>query len=86
MGSQLTNAALDDADLEGLRRGLGRDGFPIPAYQTLGVEVRMAAAGSAVVRVPTSPHLVAPGGGLLPGAFAVLADASMRWPVTRSGR
>ena len=75
MGSQLTNAAAEDVDLAGLRRGLGRDGTPIPAYQTLGVEVRQAAAGSAVVRLPTSPHLAAPGGGLLPGAFAVLADA-----------
>jgi hypothetical protein len=44
MGSQLTNAAREDADLEDLRRGLGRDGFPIPAYQTLGVEMRTAAA------------------------------------------
>jgi uncharacterized protein (TIGR00369 family) len=60
---------------DGLRRGLGRDGTHIPAYQTLGVEVRTAAAGSAVVRVPASAHLAAPGGVLLPGAFAVLADA-----------
>jgi uncharacterized protein (TIGR00369 family) len=75
MGSQLTNAVVEDVDLAGLRRGLGRDGAPIPAYQTLGVEVRQAAAGSAVVRLPTSPHLAAPGGDLLPGAFAVLADA-----------
>ena len=78
MGSQLTNAAMvagEDAVLAGLRRGLGRDGIPIPVYQTLGVEVREATAGSAVVRVPRSPHLAAPDGGLLPGAFAVLADA-----------
>jgi uncharacterized protein (TIGR00369 family) len=39
------------------------------------VEVRRAAGGSAVVWVPVSPHLTASGGGLLPGAFAVLADA-----------
>ncbi len=78
MGSQPTNAAVvteEDAVLAGLHRGLGRDGVPIPAYQTLGVEVRSATAGSAVVRVPVSPHLMAPDGGLLPGAFAVLADA-----------
>lgn len=78
MSSQSTNAAMvtdDEAVLAGLRRGLGRDGIPIPAYQTLGVEVREATAGSAVVRVPRSPHLTAPDGALLPGAFAVLADA-----------
>lgn len=78
MGRQLTNAASrteDDTDLAGLRRGLGQAGTPIPAYRTLGVEVRRAAAGTAVVRVPVSPHLAAPGGGLLPGAFGVLADA-----------
>ncbi len=83
MGSQLTNvtmvsgddAAGEDAVLAGLRRGLGRDGISIPAYQTLGVDVREATAGSAVVRLPRSPHLVAPDGGLLPGAFAILADA-----------
>ena len=78
MGSQLTNAAPasgEDEVLAGLRRGLGRDGIPIPAYQTLGVEVREATAGSAVVRLPQSPHLAGPDGGLLPGAFAVLADA-----------
>jgi uncharacterized protein (TIGR00369 family) len=78
MGRQLTNAASpteDDTDLAGLRRGLGQAGTSIPAYRTLGVEVRRAAGGSAVVRVPVSPHLTASGGGLLPGAFAVLADA-----------
>ena len=77
MGSQLTNVAVvtEDVVLAGLRRGLGRDGIPIPVHQTLGIEVRRAAAGSAVVRVPTSSHLTAPDGGLLPGAFAVLADA-----------
>ncbi|MBV9380936.1 MAG: hotdog fold thioesterase [Streptosporangiaceae bacterium] len=78
MGSPQTNlpsATPDDAELAGLRRGLGREGIPIPAYQTLGVEVRSATIGAAVVRVPVSPHLAAPGGGLLPGAFAVLADA-----------
>jgi hypothetical protein len=74
MGSQLTNAAMaagEDVVLADLRRGLGRDGIPIPAYQTLGVEVREATAGSAVIRVPRSPHLAAPDGGLPPGAFAV---------------
>jgi uncharacterized protein (TIGR00369 family) len=78
MVSQLTNTANgsdEDPVLAGLRRGLGRDGIPIPVHQTLGIEVRSAAAGSAVVRVPTSPHLAAPGGALVPGAFAVLADA-----------
>ena len=78
MGRQLTNAASptgDDTDLAGLRRGLGQAGTPIPAYRTLAVEVRRAAGGSAVVRMPVSPHLMAPDGGLLPGAFAVLADA-----------
>jgi len=75
MPSQLTNTATIGADLVSLRRGLGQNGTPVPAYRTLGVEIRAAAAGSAVVRVPASPHLAAPGGGLLPGAFAVLADA-----------
>ena len=82
MSSQLTNAAMvageaaagEDVVLAGLRRGLGRDGIPIPVHRTLGVEVREATAGSAVVRLPRSPHLAAPHGGLLPGAFAVLAD------------
>ena len=67
MGSQLTNvtmvsgddAAGEDAVLAGLRRGLGRDGISIPAYQTLGVDVREATAGSAVVRLP---RVTAPGG------------------------
>ena len=62
-------------ELAGLRRGLGRDGQPIPAYQALGLAFRTAAAGAAVVRLPLSPHLTSPGGGLLPGAFAVVADA-----------
>jgi uncharacterized protein (TIGR00369 family) len=62
-------------ELAGLRRGLGRDGQPIPAYQALGLAFRTAAAGAAVVRMPMSPHLTPPGGGLLPGAFAVVADA-----------
>jgi uncharacterized protein (TIGR00369 family) len=83
MGGQLTNAAAmvpgkdtaEDAGPAVLRPGLGRDGTLIPAYRTLGVEVRRAAAGSAVVRVPVTPHLAASGGALLPGAFAVLADA-----------
>jgi uncharacterized protein (TIGR00369 family) len=78
MGRQLTNAATrteDDTDLAALRRGLGQNGTSIPVYRTLGVEVRQAASGSALVRMPVSPHLAAPGGGLLPGAFAVLADA-----------
>jgi uncharacterized protein (TIGR00369 family) len=78
MDSQMTNPAAVTAehpDLAALRRGRGQNGTPIPAYQTLGVQVRSAAAGSAVVRLPASRHLAAPGGGLLPGAFAVLADA-----------
>lgn len=62
-------------ELAGLRRGLGRDGQPIPAYQALGLAFRTAAAGAAVVRLPLSPPLTPPGGGLLPGAFAVVADA-----------
>ena len=77
MSSQLTNAAMvagEDAVLAGLRSGLGRDGIPVPAHRTLGVEVREVTAGSAVVRVPRSPHLTVPDGALLPGAFAVLAD------------
>ena len=58
MGSQLTNAtsaAGEDEVLDGLRRGLGRDGIPIPAYQTLGVEVREATAGAAVVPTAVPP-------------------------------
>ena len=77
MASQQRNlppVTADAVDLEGLRRGLGREGIPIPAYQTLGIDMRSAAAGCAVVRLPVSEHLTTPGG-LLPGAFAVLADA-----------
>jgi uncharacterized protein (TIGR00369 family) len=62
-------------ELSGLRRGLGPDGRPIPAYRTLGLELRSAAAGAAVARLPVSQHLASPAGDLLPGAFAVLADA-----------
>ncbi len=62
-------------ELAGLRRGLGRDGQPIPAYQALGLAFRSAAVGAAVARLPMSPHLTSPAGGLLPGAFAVVADA-----------
>ena len=62
-------------ELAGLRRGLGRDGLPIPAYRSLGLAFRQAAAGAAVVRLPVSPHLASPSGGLLPGAFAIAADA-----------
>ena len=62
-------------ELSGLRRGLGRDGQPIPAYQALGLAFRAAAAGAAAVRLPLSPYLTSPAGGLLPGAFAVVADA-----------
>ena len=78
MGGQRVHAAIGtaaDGEIEALRRGLGRDGIPVPAYQTLGIEMRSVEAGSAVVRVPASPYLTAPDGGLLPGAFAVLADA-----------
>ncbi len=59
MGSQPTNAAVvteEDAVLAGLHRGLGRDGVPIPAYQTLGVEVRSDAQRS----------LIGPGEELIP--------------------
>jgi uncharacterized protein (TIGR00369 family) len=78
MGGQRVPAAMGTAaesEIEALRRGLGRDGIPIPAYQTLGIEMRTVEAGTAVVRVPASPYLTAPDGGLLPGTFAVLADA-----------
>ena len=47
-------------ELAGLRRGLGRDGQPIPAYQALGLAFRTAEAGAAVVRLPRSPHLTSP--------------------------
>ena len=33
-------------ELAGLRRGLGRDGQPIPAYQALGLAFRTTAAGA----------------------------------------
>jgi len=78
MGGQRVQAALGTAaegEIEALRRGLGRDGIPIPAYETLGIDMRSVEAGTAVVRVPASPYLTAPDGGLLPGTFAVLADA-----------
>jgi uncharacterized protein (TIGR00369 family) len=73
--TEASTGAAKGANLDGLRRGFGRDGTPIPAYQTLGVEVRSAKIGAAVVRVPVSPYLTGPDGDLLPGAFAVLADA-----------
>jgi hypothetical protein len=61
MVSQLTNAATvtEDLVLAGLRRGLGRDGIPIPVHQTLGIEVRSAAAGppSACRSAPRSAAL-----------------------------
>ena len=78
MGGQRVPAAMGTAaegEIEALRRGLGRDGIPIPAYATLGIDMRSVEAGTAVVRVPASPYLTAPDGGLLPGTFAVLADA-----------
>ena len=78
MAGQRVHAAMGTAaegEIEALRRGLGRDRIPIPVYETLGIEMRGVEAGAAVVRVPLSPYLTAPGGGLLPGAFAVLADA-----------
>jgi uncharacterized protein (TIGR00369 family) len=78
MGGQRVHAAMGTAaedEIEALRRGLGRDGNPVPAYQTLGIEIRSVEAGAAVARVPASPYLTAPDGGLLPGTFAVLADA-----------
>jgi uncharacterized protein (TIGR00369 family) len=78
MGGQRMPAAMGAAaedEIEALRRGLGRDGVPIPAYKTLGIDMRSVEPGTAVVRVPASPYLTAPDGGLLPGTFAVLADA-----------
>lgn len=57
-----------------LARGLGPDGAPIPAYHTFSVEVRSAHAGAAVARLPTAPQLAPAGGGLLPGALAIIAD------------
>jgi uncharacterized protein (TIGR00369 family) len=78
MGGQRASAAIGTAaegEIEALRRGAGRDGIPVPAYQTLGIDMRSVEAGAAVVRVPMSPYLTALDGGLLPGAFAVLADA-----------
>jgi uncharacterized protein (TIGR00369 family) len=78
MGGQWVPTATGTAaegEIEALRRGLGRDGIPIPAYETLGIDMRSVEAGAAVVRVPASPYLTAPDGSLLPGAFAVLADA-----------
>src|SRR5215470_5353669 len=78
MGGQRVPTAMGTAaegEIEALRRGLGRDGIPIPAYATLGIDMRSVEAGTAVVRVPASPYLTAPDGGLLPGTFAVLADA-----------
>lgn len=78
MGGQRVHAATGiaaEGEIEALRRGLGRDGIPIPAYETLGIDMRSVEAGAAIVRVPASPYLTAPDGGLLPGTFAVLADA-----------
>jgi uncharacterized protein (TIGR00369 family) len=78
MGGQRVPAAMGiaaEGEIDALRRGLGRDGIPIPAYETLGIDMRSVEAGTAVVRVPASPYLTAPDGGLLPGTFAVLADA-----------
>jgi uncharacterized protein (TIGR00369 family) len=60
--------------LEPLRRGLGRDGRPIPAYDTLGLAVRDVVSGSSTVRLPNNPVLLDGSGAVLPGALAVLAD------------
>jgi uncharacterized protein (TIGR00369 family) len=78
MGGQPVDAAMGTAaagEIKALRRGQGRDGIPIPAYQALGIEVRAVASGAAVVRMPASPYVTAPDGGPLPGTFAVVADA-----------
>jgi hypothetical protein len=64
MGGQRVHAAMGSAaegEIEALRRGLGRDRIPVPAYQTLGIEMRSVEAGAAVARMPASPYLTAPG-------------------------
>lgn len=71
MGGQRAHAAMGSAaegEIEALRRGLGRDGIPVPAYETLGIEMPSVEAGAAVARMPASPYLTAPDGALLPGA------------------
>jgi uncharacterized protein (TIGR00369 family) len=57
-----------------LRLGLGRDGRPVPAHESLGLRMQDVSVGSAVARLANGP-LVADGSGtMLPGALAVLAD------------
>jgi acyl-coenzyme A thioesterase PaaI-like protein len=65
-----------------LARGLGPGGAPIPAYRTFSVEVRSAQAGAAVARLSAGPHLASAGGGLLPGALAIVADTCCGSAVT----
>jgi uncharacterized protein (TIGR00369 family) len=60
--------------LDPLRRGFGRDGRPIPAYDTLGVTVRDVSPGSSVARIASRAALLDGSGAILPGALAVIAD------------
>lgn len=66
---------VSSTSLDCLRRGLGRDGTPIPVYATLGVEAGEVSTGEAVFRLPASRYIERAGGGMLSGAFAILADA-----------
>ena len=55
MGGQRVPAAMGtaaDGEIEALRRGLGRDGIPIPAYETLGIDMRSVEAGAQIRTVP----------------------------------
>jgi uncharacterized protein (TIGR00369 family) len=60
--------------LEPLRRGLGRDGRPVPAHEALGMTVLGVAPGSSTARLASGPALLDGFGAMVPGALAVVAD------------
>ena len=57
-----------------LRLGLGRNGRPVPAHQTLGIRMLDIGVGLASVRMAATPLVADSSGAMLPGALAVIAD------------
>jgi uncharacterized protein (TIGR00369 family) len=57
-----------------LRRGFGRDGRPVPAHETLGVNMQDVGVGTAVSRLTNGPLLTDESGAMLPGALGIIAD------------
>lgn len=60
--------------LGALRLGLGYDGAPVPAHDTLGIRMLDVGVGSAIVRMASGPLVADASGAMLPGALAVIAD------------